>query len=101
MDKTEIIGKIKLFSDALKIHFSVRKVILFGSYAKGTARLDSDIDVAVIVEKNDMDFFQYAPLLWKIAGNIDSLIEPILFVENQKDSSGLMDDILKNGIRVV
>ena len=98
MDREEIIKKLNRYAELLKQHFSLKKMILFGSYAKGTAKPHSDIDVAVIVQKNTMDFFQYAPLLWKLSGMVDSLIEPVLFEEETDDKSGLLEDISKNGI---
>jgi len=49
MGKNQIIRTIKKFIRALKHEgISVDKVILYGSYAKGKARTDSDIDVAVV-----------------------------------------------------
>ena len=57
MDK-KIISRIKIDSatmqsinayiEEVKKHYNVKYVILFGSYAKGTAHEDSDIDIAVV-----------------------------------------------------
>lgn len=44
MTKNEIISQIKLSLKPL----NVSKVILFGSYAKGTQFVDSDIDLLVV-----------------------------------------------------
>ena len=46
----------------IRIYFSDRKeviaVYLFGSYAKGKERLLSDIDVGILLDKNDQDFLK-------------------------------------------
>ncbi|MEK7137576.1 MAG: nucleotidyltransferase domain-containing protein [Patescibacteria group bacterium] len=54
----------------------VAEVHLFGSIAKGTARPDSDIDIAVVVS-GDAACGPAKPRLWRIAHAIDMRIEPI------------------------
>lgn len=73
------------------------ELILFGSYATGTARKDSDVDVAVVVDELKGDFFSTRPLLWKIRRQVDDRIEPVLF-EKKHDDSGFLSEIMKNGI---
>ena len=53
MDKVpdKIKEQIREFINNLLPEMPVDKVILFGSYAKGTARKDSDVDVAVFSQK--------------------------------------------------
>lgn len=75
------------------------KMILFGSYAKGNEHKDSDVDVAIVVEKLSGDFFSTRPLLWKIRRQVDDRIEPIL-IEKDHDESGFLSEILKNGIAI-
>lgn len=43
-------SEIKAFTDALVAQFSPDKVVLFGSYADGSAGPDSDVDLLVIME---------------------------------------------------
>lgn len=75
------------------------KMILFGSYAKGNEHKDSDVDVAIVVEKLSGDFFSTRPLLWKIRRQVDDRIEPIL-IEKDHNESGFLSEILKNGIAI-
>ena len=50
MDKEQAISLVQQYKKLIAPHFDGRaKVYMFGSYSKGYARLDSDIDVAVIV----------------------------------------------------
>lgn len=78
MAKSEAIKIIKKFVKALKKEgISVQHVILYGSYAKGKARPDSDIDVAIISNNFGRDRVEEGMTLFKIAGNIDSRLEPV------------------------
>lgn len=49
MDKRQVIKIVKRYKEAVTAKFGPVTVYLFGSYSKGNARADSDIDVAVIV----------------------------------------------------
>jgi predicted nucleotidyltransferase len=100
MDKEEVIEKLVAYKKILAEHFDLDKVILFGSYARGNQHKDSDIDVAVIVNSIDSDFFTYAPLLWKLRWDIDVLIEPILFEKGADDPSRFLESIIKEGIEI-
>jgi len=50
------IGCVKRYADVVKRNFRVKKVVLYGSYLRDAAREDSDIDVAVVLERVDDDF---------------------------------------------
>ena len=41
---------IRRYVDALARHFAPERVVLFGSYARGNPRDDSDVDMLVIME---------------------------------------------------
>lgn len=58
---------------------NVKKVILFGSYAKGTARDYSDIDVCIVSDNLGRDYFDEMVKLSKLAISIDARIEPVPF----------------------
>jgi predicted nucleotidyltransferase len=97
MDTAEAIEKLKRYKHLLKKQMKFDQLILFGSYAKGTAHADSDMDVAVIVDELKVDYFTTRPLLWKIRREIDDRIEPIL-LEKNSDDSGFISEIIKHGI---
>lgn len=97
MDKKEAVKKVKKYSNLLKNHFPVEKVILYGSYAKSKARKDSDIDVAVIVDETNEDFLTSEVELYKLRRNVDIRIEPVL-LEKNNDKSGFLEQILKEGL---
>jgi|SRR3989344_3590027 len=81
----------------------VDKLILFGSYAKKTARYDSDLDICVVSPKFGKKPFDEMIALGRIALKIDSLIEPHPF--SPKDLANKYDplasEIRKTGIKIV
>ena len=80
MGKGQAIRAIKEFINALKREgINIDRVILFGSYAKGNVRPDSDIDIAIISKDFGKDRVEEGMTLFRIAGKIDPRLEPIPF----------------------
>ncbi|MGL5705788.1 MAG: nucleotidyltransferase domain-containing protein [Tannerellaceae bacterium] len=98
MDQKEAIKLVEQYKDVIEDKLPIKAVYLYGSYSKGGYSSDSDIDVAVIVDKLKDDFFEDTPLLWKLRRKISSLIEPVLLVDDMADP--LYRDIINTGIRV-
>jgi len=99
MDKREVIEKVKAYNELLKKHFEFEEIYLFGSYAKNNYNEDSDIDVAIIVEQIEGDYFSTTPVLWKLRREIDDRIEPIL-IERKFDDSNFLDEIKMYGLKI-
>lgn len=99
MDKREAISKVKAYRQLLKEHLQFENMYLFGSYAKGTNKADSDIDVAIIVDRIEGDFFTINPVLWKLRRQIDDRIEPII-IERDFDDADFLGEIQKYGIKI-
>lgn len=80
----------------------VDSAYIFGSYAKGYAKIDSDIDVCVISKKFGKDYIKEMVDLRKIALKIDSKIEPIAFsISDLNDKySSLATEIRQTGILI-
>ena len=51
MDKAEVIKKLKEYKKLLSKEMVFDQIFLFGSYANGKNREDSDIDVALLLIK--------------------------------------------------
>ena len=101
---TSVTKRIRVFLKLLKRKgIRVSAIIIFGSYGKGTARKDSDIDVAVISDQFGKDAFREMTLLRKIALKVDSHIEPVpLNTEDLHDPfSTLIQEINRHGKRLV
>ncbi|MEW5766890.1 MAG: nucleotidyltransferase domain-containing protein [bacterium] len=67
---------IKYLELLRKNNISFEQVYLYGSYAKGTAREDSDIDLAIIAEEWLPDIFEAQLELMKLGRKVDTRIEP-------------------------
>lgn len=72
--------------------------MMFGSYSKGYANPDSDIDVAVIVPSYGDRKLEISKLLWRDTREVSFLIEPVLMAEDRW--SPLYDDVMQTGIAV-
>ena len=96
MDKAEVILKLKRYKTLLLKEMVFEKMILFGSYAKENQREDSDVDVAIIVDKIHGDYFSTIPLLWRVRREVDDRIEPVI-LERSNDQSGFLKEIKKMG----
>lgn len=107
MSKSEVKKIVKKFAEILrKNRIAFKKIYLFGSYALGTAKEHSDIDVAVVMNRapRNMKFLDKEMNLWKLAPKADSRIEPILLEEkdlDKKEPSIMGYEVLKHGILVV
>ena len=99
MGNEEVIEKLKIYKQLLSKHMEFDEMILFGSYASGNPREDSDVDVAIIVETLTGDYFSTRPLLWRIRREVDDRIEPVL-IEKSRDESGFLSEIMKTGVAI-
>lgn len=97
MDKSAVIDRVKRYADLVRNYFPVQKVILYGSYANGTAGKYSDIDVAVVVDKIEGDFLESEAMLFNLTHDVDVNIEPVLFEVDNSDPSGFFEEIKKTG----
>lgn len=98
MDKEQALKLAKKYKDIVAERLPLKAVYLYGSYSKGNYTEESDIDIAVVVDKLSNDFFEDTPLLWKLRRKISLLIEPVLLTEDE--SNPLYYDILHTGIPV-
>lgn len=98
MDKEQAIILARRYKDAVAEFLPLKALYLYGSFSKGTYTADSDIDIAVVVERLSNDYFEDTPLLWKLKRRISNLIEPVLLTEDSDNP--LYADILKTGILI-
>ena len=96
MDKESAISLAKQYSELVSQHMSAKYIVLYGSYAKGTATQDSDIDIAVIVETLDSDYLDEHARLFRLRRSVDFRIEPVL-IEYGEDKSGFLREVMDTG----
>jgi len=96
MDRKKAIELAKKYSEIVSRNMPVKKILLYGSHCKDTAREDSDIDIAVIMDSIEGDYLENNVKLFKLRRHIDMRIEPVLLLEGA-DKSGFIEDILSRG----
>lgn len=80
------------------------RAVLFGSFARGETRPDSDIDLVVIAPEFDGPRKrEHMDLLWQLRATTDSRIEPIAVGERQweeDDSSAIIEMCRREGQQI-
>ena len=100
MVNRSVINSVNNYISEIPEELNIRKVFLFDSYAKGTAKEESDIDIALVFWKMK-DFFQVQKQLMRLRRKIDLRIEPHPIDENDfNNSNPFASEILKNGIEI-
>ena len=90
----------KEYISSLPAEFDVRKAYIFGSYAKGTQREESDIDIAIVFGHLE-DFFEMQMELFRRRRKIDLRIEPHPFDEDDfSENNPVAADIMSSGIEI-
>ena len=96
LDKTAVMSIVKKYADAVIGEFSPNSIVLFGSYAKGNAREESDIDIGVIFNGFSGDWLKTSSRLWGLTEDISFNIEPHL-LDITQDRSEFVKHVLKTG----
>ncbi|MDR2149192.1 MAG: nucleotidyltransferase domain-containing protein [Tannerella sp.] len=96
LDKETVITTANRYADEVKKQYNPFAVVLFGSYVNGNPHKDSDIDVAIVFNDYNGDWYDTAVDLWRISEKVSLDIEPHL-MDTTKDPSGFTDYVLRNG----
>lgn len=100
MVNKEIIETAERFAKQIPQILKVKKAYLFGSYANGTEREESDIDIAIVLG-NMTDFYETQMQLMRIRRKIDLRIEPHPISEKDfNDLNPFAFEIKKTGIEI-
>ena len=102
MDQSTAIQTVTNYVDYLKKQkYKIKKVYLFGSYAKDIYNKDSDIDIAPVMEKVDDPFDTQIDLM-NLRRKFDTRIEPHPFAVDEFDESHpFVFEILRTGNEVL
>lgn len=94
--RTSILNLIKKYLQRLKENnIPIHKAILFGSYAKGKPRDESDIDIAIISTAFKGDRYSDRRMIVPFRRGLDSRIEPMPFTPKDFASGGILIDEIK------
>lgn len=93
---------VQKYVDKILENYNVEAIILFGSYAKGTEREDSDIDIAIVTDDIENDIFDEEVKLMILRRGIDYRIEPhIIRIQDYKEKNDpFIQEVIDTGIRV-
>jgi len=77
MDKETVIEILKTNFQQLKIEYGVRRIGIFGSYAKGTNKTDSDVDLVVEFERPiGLRFMEFSERIEHLIGSRVDILTP-------------------------
>jgi len=96
LDKATVRQIAAQYVDAVKKELSPNSVFLFGSYVGGNPHKNSDIDIAVVFNGYDGNWFETAVLLQRLTRGISVDIEPHI-MDATNDRSGFLEYIKKTG----
>ena len=103
-NNSRVIKQIKKYIHYIDKNYHIKKIIMFGSYAKGVQNDSSDVDLAIVASE-----FGNAPLLEKMklyelrAGvDLDIDIQPIPFGESEfyNNNNFFISEIINTGIDI-
>jgi uncharacterized protein len=95
-----IIKTAERYINQIPKDLGIKKSYLFGSYAKGIEREESDIDIAIILE-NMTDFFEIQRQLRRLRRGIDLRIEPHpIHARDFNNNNPFAFEIKKTGIEI-
>ena len=102
-DKRIISGIVLKYVELLrKNRVGFHNVYLFGSHAKGSCDADSDIDLAIILDKNKIDRFDERLKLMRLRWNVDLRIEPHPFsIKDFDKTDPFVKEIIATGKKIV
>lgn len=102
-DKKVVYQKIHEYLKVLEDnHIKVWHMYLYGSYAKGTYGSESDIDLAIFLDKENLDGFEEDAELMKLRRNVDMRIEPHSFARRDfEETDPYIEEIIRTGERIV
>lgn len=93
---TKIVEIARLYALKVKSLMPVSMVVLYGSYARGAGQQNSDIDIAVVVDKFRGDYLKASADLFNLVRSVNKRIEPVLLCR-ENDKSGFLQNVLKHG----
>ena len=99
MVEEKVLTTAREYAAAVRKAMNVRNIFLYGSHAKGEAKKDSDIDIAVVADQVPGDYLDTMASLWRLTSAVDESIEPVLLLTSG-DESGFLDAVRRTGIAV-
>lgn len=99
MSISDVIDRVKTFTDSIKDNLAVQMVILQSNYQGEENRPGGIIDVAVVIDLlgEDQDYIEVREKLDNIARHIDPRLDIDLIESEKDDPTGFFNEIRKTG----
>jgi predicted nucleotidyltransferase len=89
------------YADYIQNEIHILGIYLFGSYANGYYRADSDIDIAVVSDSFSGDPVEDQSMLLLLKSNVDNRIEPHPFLPDDfTEENPFAREIMETSIRI-
>ena len=96
MDKTAALKIAIRYAQEVTRVMKPDRIILFGSHARGNPSDESDIDIAVVLDGLNGDWFHTCNILSSLTWKVSTFIEPVL-LDLQDSQSGFLEEVLRTG----
>ncbi len=95
--------QVRQYIQTLQYHrIAVWRLYLFGSRARGTAQAESDIDLAVFWDQDEIDGFDEDVALMRLTRDVDLRIEPHSFSRKDfENPDPFVKEIIATGQRLL
>jgi predicted nucleotidyltransferase len=102
LDLETVSSIVKNYADEVRKTLPIIKVFLYGSYAKGIASEDSDVDVCFFLSSfGELDRHDITVDMLGLAHKYNIFIEPIAFEESDLyDDNPFVKEVLRTGIEI-
>ncbi len=105
LSKDEVIKIATGFLESIRGRHDIKRAYLFGSFARGTMREYSDVDLAIVL--GSLQGFSDSPFdeqfeIFHEAQEFNSLLEVVCFSQEEfeKDGGALVQQIKKEGLKL-
>ena len=101
-EREDIIAIAKKYISLVRssgLPLQISKAYLFGSFATGNPKKDSDIDIALVVNKWIGNYEETVIPIWRLRKKVDFRIEPHIIVQDE-DYANFLPEIQKTGIEI-
>jgi uncharacterized protein len=91
---------LKQLAKKIRSRFPEARILAFGSYARGTATEESDLDICVVLESvNPEDRLIISDMAWEVGFDHDILVSTIVIPEHEYEHGPLTHSPLIEAIR--
>jgi predicted nucleotidyltransferase len=104
VSRETVIERVKEAVIELKRQIPIDCVYLFGSYAKGTPKPYSDVDIAIVSPEFGKNYINETVFMMEIFHGTGLIVEPHAYsreeLENTEKNTFLYEEVLQKGIKI-